>query len=288
MRSTFLLLLSAIALSPFSLRAYTITTLQYPGASETYATGVNSSGVVVGTYYDSGGIAHGFIYTNGTYTAFSIPATSGTWITGINDAETIVGYFHGSNGETLSFTLSGTTVTPFYIRLAKETLALGINQAGESVGYSEPLGSSKAASGFTYAGGTFTTFKLSGQANTWLTGISRTGNRVVGYTGAALSSGTPVAAFVISGGTAVTFATAPGAVQTFLNGVNDLGAAVGYGITAAAAVNAFVYKGGSFTPFTIGGAITTIPNGISDAGVIVGSYTPTSDPNTVYGFIATP
>jgi hypothetical protein len=125
------------------------------------------------------------------------------------------------------------------------------------------------------------------QTNTWVTGISGDGELIVGYAGASLTPPTPVEGFVDYEGKMSTF-NAPGAIQTFFNGVNDLGVAVGYGISSESTVGSFLYRGGAFEAFTISGAATTIPNSISDAGVIVGSYTPSSNPNVVYGFIATP
>lgn len=41
----------------------TLTTLQFPGFNYTIVTGINSAGVVVGTFFDSGIVGHGFIWT---------------------------------------------------------------------------------------------------------------------------------------------------------------------------------------------------------------------------------
>src|SRR5262249_47446757 len=62
----------------------------------TYATGINDSGDVVGTYYDSTNIAHGFILSNGVYTTIG---PSGAFITGINNLGQITGYTNSQSFE---------------------------------------------------------------------------------------------------------------------------------------------------------------------------------------------
>jgi probable HAF family extracellular repeat protein len=49
--------------SGFLYQGKTLTTLQFPGAAGTYATGVNDAGEVVGYFEDSSGNSHGFTWT---------------------------------------------------------------------------------------------------------------------------------------------------------------------------------------------------------------------------------
>jgi probable HAF family extracellular repeat protein len=273
--------------------AATVTTLQYPGAPETYATGVNTAGAVVGTYFDGSGTAHGFLYVSGQYTAIDIPGAAGTWITGINDSNGIVGYLSNPIGDISAFMVStggstGRKLSLFSVTTSRDTAALGLDSAGEAVGYSVSSGTGKPISGFTYQNSAFTTLDISGQTDTWVTGISQGGTYVVGYAGASLTLPAPVEAFIsTSGGTPLTV-NAPAAAQTFFNGVNDKGVAVGYYVTAAATAAGFIYKSGFFLSFTISGASSAIPSDINDNDVIVGSYTQTANPNVVYGFISAP
>jgi probable HAF family extracellular repeat protein len=52
---------------------YTYTTLDGPSAiNNTQALGINASGQIVGSYSNASGI-HGFLYSNGTYTALDDP-----------------------------------------------------------------------------------------------------------------------------------------------------------------------------------------------------------------------
>jgi probable HAF family extracellular repeat protein len=47
----------------FLFQGKVLTSLQFPGSSNTYASGINAAGEVVGDFYDSSGIEHGFTWT---------------------------------------------------------------------------------------------------------------------------------------------------------------------------------------------------------------------------------
>ncbi|MBA3914199.1 MAG: hypothetical protein H0X25_10210 [Acidobacteriales bacterium] len=49
----------------FIYRAGVLRILNFPGSPNTQASGVNEDGVVVGTFFDSDGISHGFVWTPG-------------------------------------------------------------------------------------------------------------------------------------------------------------------------------------------------------------------------------
>jgi len=72
---------------------YAYTKIMYPGSTWTEASGINDVGQVVGTYTDTAGIAHGFLYQNGVYTKMDYPGKAHNYAFGINDAGTIVGSF---------------------------------------------------------------------------------------------------------------------------------------------------------------------------------------------------
>src|SRR5580704_495060 len=92
----------------------TVSTVQYPSAIETFATGVNSSGVVVGGYEDSESKYHAFIYSNGAITSVT-PADADTSryrlaFAAINDSGVAVGSFLDKAGDSHGFVDSGGTV----------------------------------------------------------------------------------------------------------------------------------------------------------------------------------
>src|SRR5208337_977463 len=72
----------------FSLSNGTYTSLNYPGAQDTYAYGINDRGTIVG-WYEESGVNYAFSLSNGTYTTLNFPSMP----YGINDAGTIVAYY---------------------------------------------------------------------------------------------------------------------------------------------------------------------------------------------------
>jgi len=76
---------------------YSYTTIDYPGASQTKAFGINNAGKIVGWYEDATGV-HGFLYDGTTYTTFDYPGASWTEAYGINDRGDIVGRYKDASG----------------------------------------------------------------------------------------------------------------------------------------------------------------------------------------------
>jgi probable HAF family extracellular repeat protein len=150
----------------------TYTTLDDPNATNifgagffTFATGINDSGQIVGSY-DSRGRGfpnHGFLYSGGTYTTIDDPAAPGlTNAWGINDAGQIVGDYQDNTGVVHGFLYSGGTFTNIDDPLAvasdfsgQTTVAQGIDAAGDIVGYY--IDSSGATHGFLATPDTDTT-----------------------------------------------------------------------------------------------------------------------------------
>jgi probable HAF family extracellular repeat protein len=111
----------------------------------TQAYGINSSGLVVGTYL-VGDTPHGFLYNpnGGTYTTLDDPLAAnefnnpfgptGTIAEGINGAGQIVGYYADSNGDEHGFLYNGGIYTTIDDPGAFDTTAFGINKNGHVVG----------------------------------------------------------------------------------------------------------------------------------------------------------
>jgi hypothetical protein len=156
------------------------TTINYPGAKNTWTLGINGRQEIVGTYAGSDGIAHGFSYARGTYTKITCPLTRGPGPgdvapNAVNDAGAIAGTY-GADG----FVRVGTECV---FALHGSTLSINaINNDGE------------AAASFVDAGDTIhgltllplspnpdeTQVDVPGAAATWLTGINDAG-QLVGY-----------------------------------------------------------------------------------------------------------
>jgi probable HAF family extracellular repeat protein len=63
--------------SGFLLSGGSFTTLTVPGASQTYAYGINNAGQIVGYYKGSDRMAHGFLLSGGSYTTIDLPNLPG-------------------------------------------------------------------------------------------------------------------------------------------------------------------------------------------------------------------
>src|SRR4029077_8355746 len=69
------------------------TAINYPGATDTQAYGINDSGDIVGTYRDTAGLNHGFLLSKGTFSTIDFPGAGSTSARGINSSGDIVGTF---------------------------------------------------------------------------------------------------------------------------------------------------------------------------------------------------
>lgn len=76
----------------------TFTPLQYPGASLTFASGINDNDEIVGGYTDTNNVSHGFTWSNGTFITFDYPGASQSGVNAINNQGLMVGYFNDAKG----------------------------------------------------------------------------------------------------------------------------------------------------------------------------------------------
>jgi len=114
---------------------YSSTPIDFPGASYTYAFGVNHSGVLVGYYGDSTG-EHGYLYDGVNFTPINVPGASYTVALGINNSGVIVGYYGDSSWRYHGYIYNAGKFTyPIDVPGASYTVALGINDSGAIVGY---------------------------------------------------------------------------------------------------------------------------------------------------------
>jgi hypothetical protein len=113
--------------------SFTYSSLDYPGASQTFASGINDSGQVVGIYEDATGW-HGFLLSGGSYSSLDYPGASYTSAYGINDAGQVVGEYGDATGWH-GFLLSGGSYSSLDYPGASYSITLGINDAGQVVGF---------------------------------------------------------------------------------------------------------------------------------------------------------
>jgi hypothetical protein len=157
----FSLILSGLS-APALAGEFTKIDVPFPGASGTFALGINPQGDIVGQYFDSSFVPHSFLLSHGTFSNIDPPGSSAPFLglgtaMGINPQGDIAGSSVDSSGIGHGFLLrNGTYETinapgatpPFGTGLS------GINPQGDIVGFYE--GSTGTDHGFLLSKGTFT------------------------------------------------------------------------------------------------------------------------------------
>jgi hypothetical protein len=119
------------------LRAGRLTTLQFPGGSDTQAFGINDKDQIVGSYTDASGTSHGFVVSDPTgphthWTSIDDPNGVGsTVVNGINDAGDLVGFYTDSAGNTDGMLATPNTVHLNMSAMPFGTVAFGQDSAGD-------------------------------------------------------------------------------------------------------------------------------------------------------------
>jgi hypothetical protein len=148
-------------------------TVNYPGASDTYSTGINKWGSIVGFYLDASKQYQGYELKNGKYTKIHYPGSLSTEVTSISDTGVIVGSYtnSGSSGHGHGFILKGgvykTLDNPKGV--GGGTYLNDINASGVIVGVYFP---NENPQGFIYINGTFKDIKAPNSSGTTVSGIN--------------------------------------------------------------------------------------------------------------------
>jgi probable HAF family extracellular repeat protein len=278
------LLLSALVAAHAA--SYTFTTIDDPGATNTWAYGINDTGQIVGTFGNSPA-AHGFVTDGATFTTIDVPGATRTYATGINNYGQIVGYFDDATG-THGFVTNGATFTTIDVHGATTTWAYGINDVGQIVGtFHDATGVSDLTGhvhGFLKDGDTFTIIDVPGAPTTQAYGINMAGQIVGGFQDA-----TGVHGFLKTGATFTTIAV-PGSTNTWAYGINAAGQIVGQFDDYAeypAYPHGFLKDGTMFTTIDVPGARNTYLQEINVVGQLVGGAFYDTRAGA-HGFLATP
>lgn len=108
------------------------------GASVTTAFGVNSAGIVSGTF--SSNADHGFFYDHGSLTQYDVPGAVHTNVTGINDSGDFCGFFFNDGALITPFLNVNGTLIPFNLPGVNVIYPRAINNLGQVVGiYTDPV-----------------------------------------------------------------------------------------------------------------------------------------------------
>ena len=201
--------------------------VNFPGAIEQVASGVNDSGEIVGFYEDSSGVVHSYLESGGVFTTIDVPFSGATATAAgaINNSGEIVGTWYDAT-TSHGFLLSGGTYTSFDYPGAVQMEALDLNNSGEIVG--DYVDASGIQHGFSRSGGSYASFDPPGSTATGGNGINDAGDIVGSYcvTSECAANFATLQGFLLSGGTYTTI-TIPGATETIATQINNKGVIVG-------------------------------------------------------------
>ncbi len=236
------------------------------GVTDTEATAITPSGIIVGRYFTPDGQGHGFRLADGHFQSIDVPgATSSTDVAWINSRGDIVGSYNvGST--TYAYVLRSGQLTTIGYPGAQFTFGFGISNAGDVVG-TEFTDNFFAAHGYLFRHGTFTLIDVPNAQATWPT-MAIDSRRIVGtYFGPdSLFHG-----FLLREGqfTTIDF---PGSTFTWITGINPEGHIVGFYNSPDGNQHGFVLKQGRYISIDIPGATATEANGIDPQDDVVGRY----------------
>ena len=248
----------------------TLTSLDFPNATETDCNDVNINGVIVGFYIDSSGVDHGFTRIDAVLSSVDVPGAQETLLYGVNLSHA-VGWYVDSTGITHGFSIDTknnvTTIDPPGATL---TNAWSINASEEIVGaYTD---SSGVYHGFLLSNGKYTSYDApNGAILTEITGINDAGD-IVGIFDD--SKGAEHGFALVKGKFTQIDYPANGVTVTATDRVNDSGEIVGlYGSSTSGPFSGYDAKNGVFSTIMFPGSTETRVRGVNNKGVVVGRYT---------------
>ena len=159
---------------------FTTRTLDAPGSNKfTRAGGINLYGTIVGDFFGTDGVYHGYFY-NGGYTTYDLPGFNedknkfSTSLFGISDLGNLAGAAN-PHGHVEGFVVIGGGLSTFYAVDKDDTYALAVNDAGTAAG--EYVDSKGGIHGFMWSPADgITLIDYQGAAVTVCSGIDNIGN----------------------------------------------------------------------------------------------------------------
>jgi probable HAF family extracellular repeat protein len=120
--------------SVYTGKGKTFVTITPPNAKSVTGGYINDAGKVAGSFEDTAGAYHGFIYAAGNITTYDMPvASTSVTVNAINHEGRVVGVFTDSAGAQHAFRLSGTTVYTFGQYAGSDTVVVAIGNKGAMV-----------------------------------------------------------------------------------------------------------------------------------------------------------
>ncbi len=273
----------------------TFVKIDVPGGVGAVAYGIAPSPPmrIVGDFGDATG-EHGFLLSNGVYTALDVPGATETETHGINDNGDIVGDYYVGKSEH-GLLLRDGVYTTVDVPGAAATVAEGINDAGEIVGH-YLTGNGNSVHGFLVRDGVYTSIDFPDSIATEAWRINNAG-QIYGRFKSPVDGKFHM--FLLQNGAFTQLPDFPGAMVTVssktevsFGGLNDGGAVTGdYGGTPSleyccrtpasnpgffgnsnADWHGFEFSAGVFTAVVVPFAAANSAFGIDNAGNVVGAY----------------
>jgi hypothetical protein len=261
-----------------------ITSFSISGAEQLFVEGVNSHRSIAGFYGTTQGV--GFLRKrDGTIATFDPSGMETTTVWGINDKETVTGGWFDSNFKQHGFLgKANGRIHSFDVEGAAETEGKSINTIGDISGTAV---FNNEVDGFLRTADRTAVFACPDSVETHGLYINDA-DTVAGYCFSDAGSHLGYHGYIrTADGTITTFDPPDSQPQTYLTGINNLGAVTGYYDDDAGLTHGYVRSpSGQIEEFDVPDAVNgTFPASINDAGVIVGSYETDSN---IYGFVRTP
>lgn len=241
------------------------------GVTNTQATAINSSGVVVGRYYSPDGHQHGFVLNNNSFTSITVANSTSNDAAWINSSGEIVGSYGSSDGRGHAYTLKGGTVTTidFSQDPTVNTTGFGISDAGDVVGVGFIGSDFFHGQGYVFSQGQITVINFPNASGTFPTMLLDPKHIVGTY----VDAGNVYHGFLFSSGVWTTI-DAPNSTFTWITGINRQGHIVGFYDTPDGQQHAFILRNGKFSTIDIPGSTgaTAIANGNDSEDNVVGFF----------------
>ena len=225
--------------------AILFTTLDHPLAVGSTSVSGISGNKAVGSYKDSTGRRHGFLYDGSTYTTIDNPlGVTGSELTDI-DGNNMVGTYQDSSGKYHGFRYDGTSYTTidhpfaFDFPIPRRGTELSEIDGTNIVGH---FNSAFGPAAFSYNGSAFTPILnpvTNSNAFVYATGID--GNLIVGH----FQGGGQIQGYIFDGSTYTLLSVSPSA-YTFAQGISGSRVVGDYQFTSGP-LHGFLYDGSTYT-----------------------------------------
>ncbi len=166
----------------FLMSGGTFTSLDVPGATSTFALGINNSGLIVGGYAVNGQVVHGFLLSGGAFTTVDVPGAINTELDGINNSNHVAGTYANSAG-VHAFLLKSGVITTIDAPGSNNTSTNSLNNSDQIVGIYTLTGQTNSH-GFLYTDGNFKSVDFPGAVSTFINSVSDAGVLAGNHSGA--------------------------------------------------------------------------------------------------------